>query len=466
MDKNNTGTPSNINKKESVVYKSNVKQDGFLKRFFLRKTIRSIFFVLLLLAIPLSILVISNRKESGGPAVLTYWGLWEPKQVYDGIVAEFERQHPNVKIVYQKQDIRGLEKYVDRLSVKINGSGQPDIFRFHNSWVMQMRDLLLPLPVDVVLSSELETKYYDVIKKDLKVSGAYYGIPLEVDTLALFINNDLFSEQELKSPPTDWDDIVSYSKKLVVKEQGKIKQAGIALGAFDNIDHATDIMSLLFIQNGADLRDLTGSKVSNAEDASSFYSSFADYYGGGWNDTFESSKLAFAKGKVAMIFGYSWDVIDIKFLNPKLNFSVLPVPHLPRRNMTVASYWVEGVSAKTKHPKEAFEFLKFLSKKENLEKLYSEESKIRPFGEPYPRTDMADLLKDNQFIYPFVLQAKDAVSTIFSSDTHDGAMNMTLNAYLGNAIRSGSSRSSLEVVKRGVDEVLAKYEKPIIPKPK
>jgi len=425
--------------------------------------------VLIIIVFILYSVIGSRLKSSQNEDVsLIYWGLWEDPSVFASVISDFEREYPNIKVVYEKQDIKSLGKYVDRLNTRINNNSGPDIYKFHNSWLLQVKGLLLPFPSDLVSSSGIDTQYYDVVKKDLSLNGAYYGIPLGIDTLALFVNEEIFEASGITEYPTTWDDLSKISRSLTVKEEeGSIKTSGAALGTIDNIDHASEIISLLLIQNGADLKDPNGATKKNTQEALTFYTSFALNEGKVWDDQLESSKLAFVKGKLAMYFGYSWDVLEIKAMNPNLKFKVVSVPHLPARNSTIANYWAEGVSSKTKHPKEAFEFLKFLSKKETLQKLYSEQSKLRGFGNAYPRTDMADLLKDNPYIYPFVLQAFDARSTPFSSNTYDDGLNDYLNAYLGNAVRSildnrVSVESAVETLAAGVTQVLGRYANPKI----
>src|SRR5207244_1425991 len=95
-----------------------------------------------------------------------------------------------------------------------------------------------------------------------------------------------------------------------------------------------------------------------------------------------------------------------------------------------------GISNKSKHQKEALLFMKFLSQKDTMQKLYSQEAKTRLFGEPYARADLADLLRENTLVYPFVAQGKDAKSSFFISDTNDNGLNSQMNGYLGNAVRS------------------------------
>ena len=421
--------------------------------------------VIIFVLIIVSIVFILPKFSSKGTqeATLLYWGIWEDSQAFREVANEFTKTHPNIKIKYEKQDIKGLGKYIDRLSTRIENGTGPDIFRFHNSWITQIRLLLLPFPSDVVNSLEMD-KFYKVVQEDLKVSGGYYGVPIQFDTLALFVNVQSFAGAGISEYPSTWDDLANMARKLTVKDvSGRIVTSGVALGTYDNIAHASDVISLLLIQNGANLLDLNGESKQNSYDALDFYSSFAKGDAKVWDDTLENSKLAFAKGSLAMYFGYSWDIFEIKALNPNLEFAITPVPHLPSRNATIASYWVEGVSSKTKFSKEAFEFLKFLASRETMEKLYSKESKVRLFGSLYPRADMASLLKTNTLIYPFVEQGKIASSTIFASDTHDDAMVNSLNSYLGNAIRSiinenGSPQSAVETLGSGVSQVLTKYE--------
>lgn len=420
-------------------------------------------FIIVVLII-VSIVFILPRFESKKTqeASLLYWGVWEDAQAFREVVDEFTKSHPNIKIKYEKQDIKGLGKYIDRLITRIGNGTGPDVFRFHNSWVVQVKPLLLPFPEDVVNSLEMD-KFYRVVQEDLRVNGAYYGVPIQFDTLALFVNVQSFAAVGINEYPSTWDDLANIARKLTVKDvSGRIVSSGVALGTYDNIAHASDIISLLLIQNGANLTDLNGASKQNAYDALDFYTSFARGDANVWDDTLENSKLAFAKGDLAMYFGYSWDIFEIRALNPNLEFAVIPVPHLPSRNTTIASYWVEGVSNKTKFSKEAFEFLKFLAKRETMEKLYGKESKIRLFGSLYPRKDMADLLKTNTLIYPFIEQGEIASSTIFSSDTYDDAMVSSLNSYLGNAIRSiinenASPQSAIETLAAGVSQVLDRY---------
>ncbi|MCL5438520.1 MAG: sugar ABC transporter substrate-binding protein [Patescibacteria group bacterium] len=396
-------------------------------------------------------------KSKNEKVTLTYWGLWEEPSVFQGIISDFEKENPNIKVEYSKMD---KKQYRERLVTRINSNTGPDIFRFHNTWLLELSKYLLPMSSDVTTTDEFKKNFYPVTQQDLIKNGAIYGIPLEIDTLSLFINTQIFKDAGAQTPKS-WDDFIKTAKTLTVKdEKGKIKTSGAAIGTYDNIVHAPDIISLLFVQNGVDLYNISATS-QKASDSLEFYTSFAKGGGSVWDSTLDSSTLAFANGSLAMYFGYSWDIFTIQALNKNLPFQVVAVPYLPDRKMTIASYWTEGVSVKSKHQKEAMLLMKFLSKKETEQKLFTEQSKTRLFGEPYARVDLADSLKNNTIVYPFVSQGSIAKSSFFASDTDDNGLNQQMNAYLGNAVRSilenTSPESAVETLSKGVTQVLKQY---------
>lgn len=399
-----------------------------------------------------------NQTKKEEAVTLTYWGLFEDKNVMNTIVSDFHRTHPTITVNYIQKDIK---QYRQSLVTQISAGNGPDIYRFHNSWVGMMKSFLSPMTADVIPSDEFKKNYYPVIQQDLVRNGALYGIPLEIDTLSLFVNTELFAAGG-NAVPTTWDEFIRVAKDRVVKDSGdKIQTAGAALGTYDNITHAPDIISLLMAQNGTSFTNFS-STLDNTSQALQFYTAFAKDEGSVWDSTLDPSVVAFSKGNLAMYFGYSWDIFAIKALNPDLQFSIHPVPNLPSRKMAMASYWVEGVSVKSKHQKEAMLFMNYLTKKETLQKLYTETAKTRLFGEPYPRSDLANSIKSNPYLASFLEQAPYAISSYFVSDTYDDGINSQMDAYLGNAIRStqaddNSMKTAVDALAQGVNQVLGKY---------
>lgn len=415
--------------------------------------------ILLILTIFIGVILPKFGSKKPSNVTVTYWGLWENKAVMQSIISEFERENPTINVEYSKEDIK---EYRERLETRIaNGSG-PDIFRFHNTWYPMLISELLPIPTSIVSKEQFEEKYFSVVVRDLIKNGAIYGLPFNIDTLALFINNEKLSAANVSIPLT-WNDFITASQALTIKDQdGKIQTAGAAIGTFENVSHAPDIVSLLFAQNGVDTIDISKNN-QRVSDALDFYTSFAKGDGAVWNGTLDNSILSFSQGNTAMIFAYSWDYFTIKALNPDLEFQIAPVPQLTSDDPTnLASYWADGVSVKSKHQKEALLFLKFLSEESSKEKLYTEEAKTRFFGEIYPETRLASKLEDDPILSTFVKQAESATSSYFVDSTYDNGLNDKLNNYLKdsvNATLGGSSpQSATETLIKGFSQVISLYE--------
>ncbi|MDO8515305.1 MAG: extracellular solute-binding protein [bacterium] len=391
-----------------------------------------------------------------GATTITYWGLWEPDVVYTSVIADYQKLHPNVTINYKKQS---QIQYRDRLSVALKSNTPPDIFRFHNTWLPMLKTNLSPVPNNVYDPASFKSIFYPVAQKDLFAGANYYGIPLEIDTLVLFVNEDIFTQAGAQVP-TSWpQEFLDTARRLTVRNNGRIERAGAAMGNAGNVTHWPDILALLMLQSGVDLKNPTGGL---AEEALNYYTGFQNL-DQIWDETMDESKLAFSKGNLAMYFGYSWDYFDLKAMNQNLNFKVVPVPQLPDKTVNYASYWVEGVAQNSPNKTAAWEFLKFISSKEELAKLYEAEAKYRGFGEPYGRTDMANLLISDPTVGIVINQAKTAQSWYLASLTWDGptGINTKLSNYFADAINTAKTgndaKSALATLSLGVNQVLSTY---------
>lgn len=367
-----------------------------------------------------------NKVTNNENPTLSYWGFWE-ESLINPVIADFEKENPNIKIIYTKQD---PIDYRDKLSVRIPNGNGPDIFQFHNSWYPMLSNVLLPFPEETIEINEFMNNYYNVSQQDLIKDGAIYGIPLSVDTLALFINPKIFEDAskengKIIAKPSTWQEFIETSESLTKRDdEGRIQISGASIGVFDNVYRAPDIISLLFAQNGVNFSDFQNSEVKIA-DALRFYTNLALNENNVWDDTLDNSTLAFSQEKVAMYFGYTKDYLLIKEKNPTLKFEIIPVPQLLKEDsINIASYYAEGVSSNSQNQKEALLFIKFLTRPEI----------IKQFKLSGPNSNES-LLES---------QAKTAVSSPFASDTFDNGLNDVLNGYLKEAVDSIISGKGVE----------------------
>lgn len=391
---------------------------------------------------------------------ITYWGLWENEATVRSILSDFEEKNPKIKVQYVKQSPR---QYRERLQAAIARGDGPDVFRFHNTWVAMIRNDLALVPETVMSATDFGSTFYAVASADLVAGQNIFGIPIMIEGLGLYYNEDLFAAAGV-TPPTTWEDVLNIVPKLTVKKDNTITTSAIALGTTGNVENWSDILATMMMQNGAKLTEPTSTEAQETLIFFRKFSSPADpVYT--WNETLDNSIYAFATGKVAMILSPSWRAFDIKELskeaNPNLRFKIIPIPQLPGNTVTWASYWVEGVSAKSKYKEAAWRFIQFLTSRETVVKLYTEAAKTRIFGEPYARMDLTISIADDPYAGAFVKQAQTAKSFPLASRTFDNGLNDKMIKYLEdavNAVGQGTAPSAaLTTVASGFRQILSQY---------
>lgn len=400
-------------------------------------------------------------KMSGGTkasqeVTINYWGLWENDTVTRQFIADFETTHPKIKVQYTQQSPK---QYRERLQSAINRGEGPDVFRFHNTWIPMLRSQLALVPSTVMTPSEFSSTFFPVISNDLVSGTSIFGIPLMIDGLGLYINDALFATAGVAEPGT-WTDVINLIPKLTVKNGTAIVTSAIALGTTNNVEHFSDILGLMFLQNGAPISNPVGKE---AEGTLIFYRKFADtsdpLYT--WSEGMDNSVSAFATGRVAMILAPSWRAHDIAQISPKLRFHIVPVPQLQGNAVAWSSYWVEGVSSRSKYQEASWEFVKYMTSKEGATKLYTEASKARLFGEPYARVELANTLTDDPYTGAYVKQAVFARSFPLASRTFDNGLNDKLIQYATDAVNGmvtgGSPTQVLTTMSSGFRQVLSSY---------
>ncbi len=396
------------------------------------------------------------------PVTIKYWGLWEPKSVMDAVFAKYQATNPNVTIEYELQTPRD---YRERLQERIQTGTGPDIFRFHNTWVPMLKNELAQIPESAIDKQTFKNTYYEVAVKDLTAPNGLWGVPLEFDGLGLYYNEDLLKAAGFTQPPTNWDQLRTMAATLTVRDQtGKIQTSGVALGTAENIDHFSDILAVMMLQNGVDLsKIITGSEKRDklATDALDFYTLFRKADTRVWDETQESSTQAFAGGRLAFYLAPSWRAFEIKTANPALNFKITPIPQLPGGRVNWASYWVEGVSTKSENKEVAHDLLKFLTQPDTLQAFYTEAAKLRLFGEPYPQPALASQVLTDPFVGAYIQSAPTAKSFPAATFTFDNGLNDRIVNFFADAVNSVNAgtptKAALETLTKGINQVFSQF---------
>ncbi len=356
--------------------------------------------------IVLSILTMLLSNSEPKQEELTFWGFWEEEEVMHPLIEKYEIENPGVKITYAVQPLKNYESilYTRLEQAEVSKEPAPDIAMIHNSWTPKFGKYLSPLPQSVMSREEYAKEFYPTALEDFTASnGEIYAIPLQIDGLMIIYNKKLLREAGYDAPPTDWDSFMEAAEKLTKRNSnGKITQAGVAIGSARNITHSTDILFYFYLQNLAPILnkdktiiDLTSERALNAFDK---YCSFANEQNSTWATYLPNDLSYFVDGKLAMMFGTSWRTLEILEYTKDIEFGLAPLPRLTNNDeVYYSTYWGTSVSKTSKNALEAWKFVKFLSEPEQLRRLYQNAAKTRTFGEPYSRVSMNRELAENEY---------------------------------------------------------------------
>jgi len=432
--------------------------------------------------------------EATKPVQLVYWRVFDDSDAFGDLIAEYNSLHPNVNIVYKKLRYEEFEKTLLDALAEDRG---PDMFSIQNTWMRGYQSKLLPLPATLSVPyrtiegtikkeavwklntikglalKDLRNLFIDQVEQDVYlpqttntgIEYSIYGLPLSIDTMVLFYNKELLNASGIPNPATDWQTFKEHVKKLTRQDSaGNITTAGAALGSATNINRSSDILSLLMMQNGAEMINtngratyntvpagLEGRSITPGEEALIFYTDYAspqkEVYT--WNEDMPDSLDAFIQGKTAYYFGYSYDIPTIQSRAPKLQYGITTMPQIQgNKEVNFANYWIEVVSRKTQHSDIAWDFLQFItSKPENAIKYLNRTSK------PTALRSLIQTQQEDIVLEPFAKQLLTAKSWYKGKDamtTEKIFQDMILDVLTGNRI----PKDALDISVRKVDQTL------------
>jgi ABC-type glycerol-3-phosphate transport system substrate-binding protein len=282
------------------------------------------------------------RAPAGGLGGTVVWWGTIPQDTMNSFLSPFqEKYRKDFTLVYVEKDRRTIEsEFVDALA---RGAG-PDIISFPPDWILRQGDKLYPIPYASLSRRTFQDTFIREGELYLTQDGTL-GLPFYVDPLVLYYNKDMFANAKLAVVPKTWTELQEVSGKFVEKDAaGNLHQSAIALGRFNNIIHAKDILALLFFQAGNPLVSLLeetpqvvlkesfGFSKAPAGEALSFFNRFADPTNSlySWNSALKEAREVFVSGNLALYLGYASEYSRLRQQNPNLNFDVTLVPQRGR----------------------------------------------------------------------------------------------------------------------------------------
>ena len=320
----------------------------------------------------------SGTQLSGN---LSFWGVFDDSATMQPLIDSYKALHPKAKIEITYTEVDS-DTYEQKLVDSLAGTNPPDMFMFHNTWLPKHVNKIFPISADAMSLASFKNLFPTVAQQDFAPDNAVYALPLYIDTLAMFYNQDIFDNKGIALPPKTWEEFAKIVPKIrEVDKFGRITKAAAALGGSNkSINRATDILNLLMLQSGTEMvaSDFSAATFdsSQGERALNFYTSFANsrdpLYT--WNESLPYSLDSFAAGETAIMFNYSHQIGFLKEKSPFLKFRVAPMlqPESRQQDVNFANYWGLAVSNKTQNQALAQDFILYMTTNADASKKYLE----------------------------------------------------------------------------------------------
>jgi len=328
---------------------------------------------LVLLLVVLGLLAVAPADAQEKKVVRIWHTETEPQTIaaLNQIVADYERQHPDVSVKLEALAWGDLEK---KLTAALAAGAPPEASHGQPITCASFAAKGLLRSVDDLVESFGKDNLIEGFRNLCRLDGKYYGVGHAAGASVFVVRKDLLAQKGLKAPRT-WDELIQLAEALKEVKDGQVVRWGLTLSGqplFVNIQVGEMLRS-----NGGRLFDPEGRPTLTEKpmvELLDFYKKLNGVLPPGWTshsylDTFAN----LATGKAAMLYqAYGRGVGYIeKYASPALadpdHFAVADKVVGPSGKQSVAQIDSEPwmIFKQARYANEAVEFLKFLYKDDN-----------------------------------------------------------------------------------------------------
>lgn len=332
------------------------------------------------------VFIFSISGRGGEPKVdILVWGSL-PESIFKSVISKLPiSEDDSVGIVYVYKRYDDFDRdFVEALAAGVG----PDVVILSQDAIVRHRNKLFLIPFE----SYSERLFKDTFIEEGEIfleSNGLIALPFLIDPLVMYWNRDIFSTESLSLPPKYWDEFYALSRDLTQKDGSlNITRGTLALGEYENITNAKEIISTLIFQAGnknivsrkensyvATLDSRYDYDVIPALSAINFFTEFAnptkEHYS--WNRSLPTSQTMFLSGDLAVYFGFASEAKALRLKNPNLNFDVAPMPQSRISERATTFGKIEGfaVTRSTKNLTAVFKLISSISSAEAVKEFSS-----------------------------------------------------------------------------------------------
>jgi len=184
------------------------------------------------LIIPAAIFA-AGKQEPTGPVSLKFWTHEDPNRtrIEEGYIKEFEAANPNVKV---ERTTQSSSKIIELVQTAFAANQGPDIFNLsiEDEYAYIANGRVAPINYQAAgykSKADLTNAYDAAFLAPVTVGNDIFGLPLELTNWCVYVNKNIFRSAGLdpdKDYPKTWEDMVTVSEKLVIRNGDIITRRG------------------------------------------------------------------------------------------------------------------------------------------------------------------------------------------------------------------------------------------------
>jgi multiple sugar transport system substrate-binding protein len=293
---------------------------------------------------------------------LRVWA-WLPGSVNGDIfakyIAEFEASHPNIRVTVE----RGSNE--SQLLVAYAGGAAPDLTQGVGPWATSLgpKGILMPLDDFIDGPNGFPRKdFIDDLWSFSIVNGKTYQLASDSNERALFVSAEIAGKSgvDVSQPMRDWNDLLAWARKMTKRTGDNVEYWGYDV----NQENGGGRWNWVWLNEGEIFsKDGTQALLDNPNtvEALQFASDMINSWGVAPPPGSGASKTQFRNGKFSMITTASTFVNELELAG--IEFYTIPGPPGPGKGgyrFSGATSSMMGIVSSTKHPEEAWTFLRWL----------------------------------------------------------------------------------------------------------
>jgi len=275
--------------------------------------------------------------------------------IEEDIARKFTEKHPNIRVEFLQAP--GRDYYVKALAILAAGGDLDILWMGSGFGLFSWRDALLPLDEFVQGDPDFPlSAYYPTVVDWYRHKGKLLGLPYGIDVQAIAYNRQIFDAAGIGYPEASWtfDEFVDISRRLTdfAKDHPDVCRYGAGMDKVAPYYFGLSLVADDGLSSGLQGQPAIDWLATNVE----------LLRGGTITRVGAQGTLdrlgEFLQGRVAMVEAYTWDMSELR---DRARFPwALQVNPLARDGKRAgwASSSGFAISAKTKHPKEAWLLLK------------------------------------------------------------------------------------------------------------